>query len=128
MLRTFAKRCLTSIVLIVLFFFLSFYAPAWIISSILRIMLALILITEWPRLLAHQQWYWWLLTPFYPIMPFVLALMLNHDPLHRSLLVLLVITVAAYDTGAYLTGNLIGRHKLAPRISPGKTWEGLGGG
>lgn len=33
------------------------------------------------------------------------------------------------DTGAYLTGSLIGRHKLFPRISPGKTWEGsIGGG
>ena len=31
------------------------------------------------------------------------------------------------DTGAYVVGSLIGRHKLIPRISPGKTWEGLGG-
>jgi len=32
------------------------------------------------------------------------------------------------DTGAYFVGHAIGRHKLAPRISPGKTWEGFGGG
>lgn len=32
------------------------------------------------------------------------------------------------DTGAYCTGSLIGRHKLFPRISPGKTWEGSVGG
>jgi phosphatidate cytidylyltransferase len=31
------------------------------------------------------------------------------------------------DTGAYAIGSLIGRHKMIPRISPGKTWEGLGG-
>jgi phosphatidate cytidylyltransferase len=31
------------------------------------------------------------------------------------------------DMGAYLVGSLIGRHKLIPRISPGKTWEGFGG-
>ena len=31
------------------------------------------------------------------------------------------------DTGAYAVGSLIGRHKMIPRISPGKTWEGLGG-
>jgi len=32
------------------------------------------------------------------------------------------------DTGAYITGVLIGRHKMFPRISPKKTWEGLAGG
>ena len=33
------------------------------------------------------------------------------------------------DTGAYLSGSLLGRHKLFPRISPGKSWEGsIGGG
>ena len=33
------------------------------------------------------------------------------------------------DTGAYICGSLLGRHKLFPRISPGKSWEGsIGGG
>ena len=31
------------------------------------------------------------------------------------------------DMGAYAVGSLIGRHKMIPRISPGKTWEGFGG-
>lgn len=31
------------------------------------------------------------------------------------------------DVGAYVTGSLIGRHKMIPRISPGKTWEGFAG-
>jgi phosphatidate cytidylyltransferase len=31
------------------------------------------------------------------------------------------------DLGAYCTGSLIGRHKMIPRISPGKTWEGFAG-
>ncbi len=31
------------------------------------------------------------------------------------------------DTGAYVVGSLIGKHKMIPRISPGKTWEGFGG-
>ncbi len=35
----------------------------------------------------------------------------------------------ANDTGAYCTGSLLGRHKLFPRISPAKSWEGsIGGG
>ena len=31
------------------------------------------------------------------------------------------------DTGAYAVGSLIGKHKMIPRVSPGKTWEGFGG-
>jgi phosphatidate cytidylyltransferase len=40
-----------------------------------------------------------------------------------------VVAVAKFtDVGGYLVGSLIGRHKLAPSISPGKTWEGVAGG
>ena len=39
-----------------------------------------------------------------------------------------LIAVFAVDTGAYVVGRLVGSHKLAPRLSPGKTWEGLLGG
>ena len=31
------------------------------------------------------------------------------------------------DSGAYVVGSLMGRHKMIPRISPGKTWEGFAG-
>jgi phosphatidate cytidylyltransferase len=38
-----------------------------------------------------------------------------------------VVVTKFSDTGAYLLGSLIGRHKMIPRISPGKTWEGFAG-
>jgi len=38
-----------------------------------------------------------------------------------------IILVVAVDTGAYASGLLFGKHKMAPRISPKKTWEGFGG-
>lgn len=46
----------------------------------------------------------------------------------RNWLLLALLPVFAVDTGAYLTGRAIGRHRLAPRISPKKTWEGAVGG
>ncbi len=48
---------------------------------------------------------------------------------HSSWVVLCVILVTkSCDIGAYFTGRAIGRHKLIPWLSPGKTWEGLFGG
>ena len=38
-----------------------------------------------------------------------------------------ILITFASDTAAYATGSLIGRHKLSPSISPGKTWEGAAG-
>jgi phosphatidate cytidylyltransferase len=43
-------------------------------------------------------------------------------------LLLVLLGTAACDTGAYFVGSAVGRHKLIPHISPGKTWEGLAGG
>jgi len=40
----------------------------------------------------------------------------------------LILVVWGYDTGAYLTGRLLGRHRLVDHISPSKTVEGLAGG
>ena len=45
-----------------------------------------------------------------------------------ALLLLWLISVTKFtDMGAYLTGSLIGKHKMIPHVSPGKTWEGFGG-
>lgn len=45
-----------------------------------------------------------------------------------AVLLLWLLAVTKFtDMGAYLVGSLIGRHKMIPHVSPGKTWEGLGG-
>jgi phosphatidate cytidylyltransferase len=56
-------------------------------------------------------------------------LLIRDIPVHAQLAALtVVITVFASDSAAYFTGRLLGRHKLAPLTSPGKTWEGFVGG
>lgn len=58
---------------------------------------------------------WWLVT----------ELLVGRGP---GWVLLLIVVVAAADIGAFFSGRAFGRVKLAPRVSPGKSWEGVVGG
>ena len=65
----------------------------------------------------------------YVILAGVAMLWLRHDPVAgRADVLFLLLIVWAGDIGAYLVGRWIGGPRLAPRISPGKTWSGSMGG
>lgn len=61
------------------------------------------------------------------LVPSWVALVELHSLAPRLVLFLVLLVVAA-DVGAYFGGRQFGKHKLAPRVSPGKTWEGVLGG
>ena len=55
----------------------------------------------------------------------VVCLTFGNGPM---VMLVMILTVAAADIGAYFVGRRFGRHALAKEISPGKTWEGFWGG
>ncbi|HUB66430.1 MAG TPA: phosphatidate cytidylyltransferase [Candidatus Methylacidiphilales bacterium] len=55
----------------------------------------------------------------------LLAFMPGNPEQNRFLLIYLLAVTKFSDVGAYVVGSLIGRHKMIPRISPSKTWEGF---
>ena len=83
-----------------------------------------------------NDWAYTMLSQMYIALPFsmigVLAFNSGSDgSVHYNYLLPLSIFIFLWvnDTGAYCVGSLIGKHKLFPRISPGKSWEGsIGGG
>ncbi|MDO5678519.1 MAG: phosphatidate cytidylyltransferase [Propionibacteriaceae bacterium] len=68
-----------------------------------------------------------LLIGYIPLLGVFLPLLMGASSGNLRVLTVIAVVVAS-DTGAYATGVLIGKHKMAPAISPSKTWEGTAGG
>jgi len=65
----------------------------------------------------------------YISLPIVALVWLRAEPANGVLTVVWLLAVVwATDCGAYVAGRMIGGPKMAPRLSPNKTWSGLGGG
>ena len=88
----------------------------------------LLLLTPWETRRTFTEWAWTVGGALY------VGWLFGHwglvYALEDGLLLVLfgMLTTFAYDTGAYFFGRAHGRHKMAPRISAGKTWEGAIGG
>ena len=64
---------------------------------------------------------------FFFFVPLLVALSALHQ-IDSTLVLLLLVLIWAADSGAYLVGRAIGKNKLLPNVSPGKTIEGVAGG
>ncbi len=106
--------------------------------NILVLLAAALMADEWRRLCsvdasasgaAHRRWLWLAAGAVYIAVPCIAIIWLRSDAaVGRQAVLWLFAVVWATDIGAYFAGRGIGGPKLAPRISPGKTWAGLLGG
>ena len=113
----------------------SLFVP-WLLSIIYLMIAELYLQRENPL----NNWAYALMAQLYVALPFSLLtlLLFQHaasvsveelSPRAGAYIILFIfIFLWCSDTGAYCCGSLFGRHKLFPRVSPGKTWEGSVGG
>ncbi|KKT24028.1 MAG: Phosphatidate cytidylyltransferase [candidate division TM6 bacterium GW2011_GWF2_43_87] len=120
--KVIVQRALSGALFILLLAGTYFYAPAEFFTLLLLGILGVILAVEWPAFGPAS------LTPWYPIAPFVLLMMLNQTDAYRHIIVIIFASAMIFDTGSYLVGTWLGRWRIAPTISPKKTWEGVAGG
>jgi len=125
--KNFVKKISTGIILYGFFILFFLWLKPIFTSAFLIAILFLIMILEWPRICKNNSKFW-LLTPFYPLFPFILLIYMSSFYNYRLLLFYMILITTTHDTGGYLVGYLMGKHKLAKNISPKKTWEGFFGG
>src|SRR5271165_7040232 len=91
---------------------------------------AVLLVAEWTRLCRHGPAPWLLAGgTLWIVLAATALLWVRADPVTgRANLLFLLLLVWASDINAYVIGRLVGGPRLAPRISPGKTWSGAAGG
>jgi phosphatidate cytidylyltransferase len=124
----FFKRFVTASILGALFWCVFFYLPYQAFSLVLLTILLFIVLFEWKNLFHMNNFWFWFIMPWYPILPFILMMYMNSQPCYRQLIYYMFVIVFAFDGTAYLTGKLLGHTKIIPKISPGKTVEGCIGG
>src|SRR5579885_521416 len=122
------QRAITGFFLISLLAFVYLYLPPLVLSCFFLVVGTIIIFIEWPPLVKPHAKAFWLLTPVYPIAPFIYLILLNQNPLSHPLIPYLFAIVFSFDTWSYIAGKLLGNTKICPTISPGKTWEGTIGG
>lgn len=106
----------------------NFSMVLWVLPAVLMVTLVFYLVKRSPLDLVLPQIARTVFTILYVGLLFSFLGLLRNLPEGQAWLILVLSTTFAADTGAYFSGRYLGRHKLAPRVSPGKTVEGYFGG
>jgi phosphatidate cytidylyltransferase len=122
------QRFITAAVLGTIFWTVFFWFSPLVFSCLLGAILCTILFFEWHLLFSAKHLWYWLVMPLYPILPFTILIYCNQTPEYRLLLYYACLTVFTFDSFSYIIGSILGKTKIAPRISPAKTVEGFIGG
>jgi len=104
-----------------------FFAPTWVFAALCVLILVRIVVREWPRLFTPYDPLFWIILPFYPLLPIALVIYLQLNG-YALLNLVLVCLIGVYDTCSYLIGKKWGNTPINRSISPGKSWEGFAGG
>ncbi len=119
---------LSSTLFVAIFFGMIQYWPLIVVGWTLVPMVGVVLLRNRTEISMYEGVTRAIFVPCYVALPLAMLALIFRYPKGNLWVLFLFVCVFAGDTGAFYFGRLMGRHKLIPSVSPGKTWEGAMGG
>lgn len=127
--RTISGAILVAIMLVMIDLNAKTYLVLWAVLAFMTLVEYIGLTLQYGQKLGRR---WPLISAlggFYILLSYIVLMFGFGLQEHNRMMVITMLTMIwANDIGAYLLGSAIGKHKMAPKISPKKSWEGFAGG